>query len=208
MILRYVAKIRNEMLWTERNVFQLLNHCVLFSPKWLGWQILSQNMGRGLATWPIINSIHQTFHDPESNIIECTIYHGTFKFPLMWNCFAQDMNIHVILKLIRVSSNIRFHLCMIFIACKPFLCEGSIYIGGLETLLQKQQKATAKFERTDGIVGGKEKADGTLTSTMAFMGLLAPHCCPTRQNLSCKWNSWKLQINAKQNFDKDLQTLK
>ena len=49
---------------------------------------------------------------------------------------------------------------MIFIACKPFLCEGSIYIGGLETLLQKQQKATAKFERTDGIVGGKEKADG------------------------------------------------
>ena len=67
-----------------------------------------------------------------------------------------------------------------------FLCEGSIYIGGLETLLQKQQKATAKFERTDGIVGGREKADGTLTSTMAFMGLLAPHCCPTRQNLSCK----------------------
>ena len=43
-----------------------------------------------------------------------------YMFPLMWNCFAQVMNIHVILKLIRASSNIRFHLCMIFIACKPF----------------------------------------------------------------------------------------
>ena len=97
---------------------------------------------------------------------------------------------------------------MICMAYKPFFCERPIYIGGVETLFQKQQKATAKFERTDGIVGGREKADGTLTSTMAFMGLLAPHCCPTRQNLSCKWNSWKLKMNAKQKFDKDLQTLK
>ena len=63
---------------------------------------------------------------------------------------------------------------MIFIACKPFLCEGSIYIGGLETLLQKQQKATAKFERTDGIVGGREKADGTLTSQWHLWASL-PH---------------------------------
>ena len=145
MILRYVAKIRNEMLWRERNDFQLPNHCALFSPKWLGWQILSQNMGRDLATWPIINSVHQTFHDPESNIIECTIYHGTFKFPLMWNCFAQDMNIHVILKLIRLSSNIRFHLCMIFIACKPFLCEGSIYIGGVRNFTPETAKSHRKI---------------------------------------------------------------
>ena len=157
-------------------------------PNCWGWQILSQNMGRGLATWPIINSIHQTFHDPESNIIELTIYHGKlYMFPLMWKCFAQDMNIHVILKVIRASSNIRSYLWSLW----SFLFGKSINIGGVETLFQKQQKATAKFERTDGIVGGREKADGTLTSTMAFMGLLAPHCCPTRQNLSCKWNSWK-----------------
>ena len=78
-------------------------------------------MGRGLATWPIINSIHQTFHDPESNIIECTIYHGTFKFPLMWNCFAQDMNIHVILKLIRACTNIRFHLWSVWLISHFFL---------------------------------------------------------------------------------------
>ena len=158
MILRYVAKIRNELLWTKQNDFQLPTHCVIFSPKWLGWQILSQNMGRGLATWPIINSIHQTFHDPESNIIELTIYHGKlYMFPLMWKCFAQDMNIHVILKVIRASSNIRSYLWSLW----SFLFGKSINIGGVETLFQKNSKKPPQNLRGQmGLLGAGKKLMG------------------------------------------------
>ena len=122
---------KSEMRCFEQSemFFQLLNHCVLFSPKWLGWQILSQNMGRGLATWPIINSIHQTFHDPESNIIERTIYHATLYVPLDVKLFCARYEYSCNLK---TYQSVYQHQIssMIFMAYKPLFVKDQFTLEG------------------------------------------------------------------------------